>query len=163
MKTYEKIIEFYSLLLELTKWKQFDRVTAKKAIQLHRQIQGSIRLKDFNMKYAQSFHGDEDGGTDYLDIREDVLQMAFQDLAPHLRDSKAQVVLRGLYDRTGSLGEDLYLHVKNVRLFDGSDTQGPAVVTIIVDSYDGFKSLIAKDEKKRPDYVHATISDQVAV
>lgn len=159
MKNYEKILEFYLLLLELVKWNQLDKVIAKKAIQLHRHIRNSIRLKDFNMKFAENFHG----GEEYLDVREDVLQLAFQDLAPHLRDPKAQEVIRGLYDSTGSCGEDLYLHGKNVRLFDASDTQGPAVVTIIVDSYEGFKGLIAKDEKKRPDYVHATMSAQVTV
>ena len=163
MKNYEKILEFYSLLLELAKWEPFDKVIAKKAVQLHRHIKHFIRLKDFDMKYAKSFCVDEGGGADYLDVREDVLQLAFQDLAPHLRDPKAQEVIRGLYDSTGSCGEDLYLHVKNVRLFDTTDTQGPAVLTIIVDSYEGFKCLIAKDEKERPDYVHATMSEKVSV
>ena len=111
------------------------------------------------MKYAENFHG----GDEYLDAHEDVLQLAFQDLAPHLRDPKAQEVIRGLYDSTGSCGEDFYLHVKNVRLFDVSDPQGPAVVTIIVDSYEGFKSLIAKDQDMRPDYVHATMGENVSV
>lgn len=111
------------------------------------------------MKYAEKFYG----GEEYLDVREDVLQLAFQDLAPHLRDPKAQEVIGRLYDHTGSLGEDLYLHVKNVRLFDTSNTQGPAVVTLIVDSYEGFKGLIAKDNDERPNYVHATIGEQVSV
>ena len=159
MKNYEKILEFYSLLLELVKWDRFDRVIAKKAIQLHRHIKNLIRLKDFDMKYAENFYG----GEEYLDVREDVLQLAFQDLAPHLRDPKAQEVIRGLYDSTGSCGEDLYLHVKNVRLFDTSEPRGPAVVTLIVDSYEGFKGLIAKDEKNRPDYVHATMGEQVSI
>ena len=159
MKNYDKMIEFYSLLLVLVKWDRFDKVIAKKAIQLHRHIKNSIRLKDFDMIYAENFYG----GEEYLDAGEDVLQLAFQDLAPHLRDPKAQMVIRELYKHTGSCGEDLYLHVKNVRLFNTSDPQGPAVVTIIADSYEGFKYLTGKDQEERPDYVHTTISEKVLV
>lgn len=159
MKNYEKVLEFYLLLLELVKWDRFDKVIARKAVQLHRNIKNSIRLKDFDMKYAENFYG----GEEFLYVREDVLQLAFQDLAPHLRDPKAQEVIRGLYDSTGSCGEDLYLHVKNVRLFNTSDPQGPAVVTIIVDSYEGLKGLIAKDNNKRPDCVHATVGEKVSI
>jgi hypothetical protein len=159
MKNYDKILEFYSLLLELVKWNQFDRDIAEKAIQIYEQIKKIIRVKDFDMKFAENFYG----GDENLDVREDVLQLAFQDLAPHLRDPKAQEVIRGLYDSTGSLGEDLYLHIKNVRLFDASDPKGPAVITIIVDSYEGFKDLIAKDDTDRPDCVHVSMDEKVSL
>jgi hypothetical protein len=156
MKNYDKMVEFYSLLVELVKYEPFQKGTARDLAKIHAEIKSAIRVKEFSIKRAKEFYDD-------LDVREDFLQLAFQDLAPHLRDPKAQAVIRELYDHTGSCGEDLYLHVKNVRLFDDSEPQGPAVLTVVVDSYEGFMGLIGKDPKKRPDYVHATMGEQVCV
>ena len=67
MKNYEKMTEFYSLLVELVKYEPFQKGIARDLVKIHSEIKGTIRVKEFSMKQARDFY-------DYLDVREDFLQ-----------------------------------------------------------------------------------------
>ena len=155
MKKYKIVLAFYHKLLEIIDLEEKDLPydLGMEAIDLYNKAKDEISLPEFTADHVNSLHTE-------FDAREDYAEAAFQDLASHLRDPRAQEVVDGFFSRTGTGdGDDVFAHVKNVRPL-GKDQYGPAVVTLVVHWYGNFKSLLSKNEGKRPTYVHGSFSEK---
>lgn len=154
---YETKLAFYSKLLDIIdlEEKELPYELGMEAIELYNKTKDEISLPEFTADHVNALHTD-------FDVREDYAEAAFQDLAPHLRDSKAREVIEGFISCAGTGdGDDLYAHVKNVRPLT-DEPYGPAVVTLVVHWYGNFKALLSKDEGKRPNHVHGSFSEKAS-
>lgn len=152
---YEAKLAFYIKLLEIIDQAENDLPyeLGIEAIELYDKVKDEVSIPEFTAEHVNTLHSD-------FDVREDYAEAAFKDLAPHLRDPKAQGVVEEFFSRTGTAdGTDLYAHVRNIRPLS-DEPYGPAVVTLVVHSYGNLQALLSKDEAKRPDYIHGSFSEK---
>ena len=136
MNNCELIIEFYEKLLLLLRYVRFNTEVAEDAVNAYQKAGHLVSLVPFTMTDAREM----------FQHREEhvlVAESAFQDLAPYLRIPMARRVVRDFIRLSETDTEsDTYVHVANRRLL-GQDLDGPAVVTVVVNSYRTFTNLIA--------------------
>ncbi len=158
MKKYKKVLAFYKKLLEIISLEEEDLPyeIGIAAVELFDEAKDSISIPEFTAEHVNALHEE-------FDVRESYAEKAFQDLAPHLRDHEAQVVVEKFFACTGTAdGNDLYANVKNVRPL-GDDPYGPAVVTMVVHWYGNLFALLSNLEKNRPSYIHASYGEKAEV
>ena len=150
MKNHDEVLRFYMLLMLIINHddQEFPDDVAKEALEQYEIVKDSVSVPEFSLEKAKILHSD-------FGVREDYTEAAFRDLAVQIRHPKVRDLIEGFLSRSGT-ADDFYLHVKNVRLLKKDDSNGAAVVTLVVHSYDIFKDFISKDSGV--EFVHASFS-----
>lgn len=157
MKKYSKVLAFYNKLLEIIslEGKDLPYETGMAAVELFDAVKDSVSITEFTADHVNALHSD-------FDVREDYAEAAFKDLAPHLRDPEVQGLVENFFSCSGTAdGDDVYTHVKNVRLL-GNDSTGPAVVVLVTHAYGNFQALLSKKMGDRPANVHGSYSQKTS-
>jgi hypothetical protein len=154
MKKYKKMLAFYAKLIEVINFseKELPYQVGIEALELFEEVKDVVSLTEFTVEHVNELHSD-------FDLRESYAEAAFKDLAPYLRDPAACKVVEDHLDRSGTGRDDLYMHVRNVRLLENNETDGPAVVTIVVHSYEALKELFG-DKRSRPEVIHGSFGEK---
>jgi|SRR3989338_1849158 len=157
---YTKVVAFYGLLHTLVTSKKFDEAVAESLMASFEEIREIISLEECTGESLKACHGQYNNPNADLDLMDKFSEAAFADLSPHLRNPRAQGVTERFRDSSGT-GDDLYVHVKNVRLL-GEDETGAAIVTLTVDSYSTLMDLLEQGADSSVEYTHCSLGKKMA-
>jgi hypothetical protein len=150
----ETVLAFYDSLHTLITSKKFDKVIAAALVATFNEMTEHISLDECtvdSLKAAHKQYNDPSADLDYITAYS---EKAFADLAPQLRNPRAQEICERFRGNSGT-GDatDLYVQVRNFRLL-GVDEAGAAIVTLAVDSYSTLIDLLEKCDNSACEYTH---------
>lgn len=145
MKSVEKKIAFYGVLVEVIRDEEFVESSAEALVQLYEEIKSNVFIEEITLKFlteAWNEYHDNCGG---LDIMEKLTEIAFKDLAPHMRNPKVRRIFDDLREMSGTSSEtDLFIYTANVRKLSNVEG-GISVVTLVVDNLTGLQDLLKQN------------------
>lgn len=152
--TSETVLAFYDSIHTLITTKKFDKVMAEALVATFKEMTGHTTLEECtveSLKAAHKEYNDEGADLDYITA---FSEKAFVDLAPQLRNPRAQEICERFRSHSGT-GDatDLYIQVRNFRLL-GENEAGAAIVTLAVDSYSTLLDLLEKCGNSACEYTH---------
>ncbi len=163
MNFVEKIVAFYGSLAAVIRDEDFGESSAVPVLQLYVEINSesvngpgvTISDFDFTLDFLREAHEEYHDPSRDMNILEKLTEAAFKDMARYMRFPQARKVFTEFADMCGTWGpEDLYVQTINVRpLNDWADSM--AVVTLVVNSYDGLKDLLENGRKGQVEYIHS--------
>ncbi len=151
---HDKVLAFYDVLHQLMTNEDFDTAFADTLVSSFEEVKGFLHLEGCTDDWLRDLHNDcQDTGADF-ELVSAVAENAFADLAPYFRDPKARELAESYFECSGTTEvSDVYIQQRNVR-FLGEGEAGPAVVTLLVDSYSTFKDLLERGEDSHVKYTH---------
>lgn len=150
----ETVLAFYDELHTLITTEKFDKDMAEALIATFNDMTSYISLDECTMESLQAAHEEYNDPSGDLEYFTAFSQKAFADLAPQLRNPRAQEICERFRDNSGtSSATDLYIQVRNFRLL-GKDEAGAAIVTLAVDSYSTLIDLLEKCDDSACEYTH---------
>jgi|GEM_PF-6763071 len=140
-----KKIAFYASLVAFIRAETFVESTAEALIALNKELADNFtRDYRFDAHYLlcahRGYHEDNFG----QDILNEVVEVAFKNLAPHMRSPEVRAIFKDFLNLVDPEEKDLYVHTANVRRLDGQPN-GCAVVTLVVNDYDKLDNLLHKN------------------
>ncbi|MCX6718819.1 MAG: hypothetical protein NTZ38_00320 [Candidatus Taylorbacteria bacterium] len=165
-KSYGKIIVFYERLYLLIANETFSEMAAADLVAhfngMFEIVGHGLSIEEFTLETARKAHDDYNvPGPSHLEMTGELAEHAFEDLAPFFRDPRAQILTEHFRAISGTgTSIDLYVQIRNVR-FVGSDESGPAVVTLVVDSFDSLQHLLSSPQDGGVEYSHLSYGENV--
>ncbi|MFA5934649.1 MAG: hypothetical protein WC827_02075 [Candidatus Paceibacterota bacterium] len=144
----QNVISFYKFLYLVLSCRELNDLTATAVVKMYERIKDLIAWKvDFSVEFLQKLHtycsngGGEDKDFENVDF---LAKSAFKDLAKYLRDTSVRQAVDFFISVSGNdSNTTLFACITNVRHF-GDDY---AVVTLVVNSDQGLKDLLAMNKK----------------
>lgn len=155
----EKVIDFYGWLANLLcDHGGFLHPRANYLVNLYNEIKNdlSIETLDFNFLFGvYCQYQDKNSSTPEAITK--LAENAFKDLAAHIRHPRVRFIFGQFASMAGADSEDtLFVFTRNVRfLSKGKDKDnGPAVVTLVVNDYEGLRALLHQTQARGIEVVH---------
>lgn len=147
MKAYQKLLAFYRGVVDMFEANkeyeggQLKEPTPTQVAKLWKEVEGNTAFYPITPAFAKDMLFNLDSG----DCAFEWAKFAFSDLSPHFRDPEARLVfaklLKCLRINTNKEYLLLFVQMKNIRLLGGR-SDGPAVVTLVVDNFSSLDNLL---------------------